>query len=635
MKARAATSWAAIGSVLLLAAATARAQAVPTARLLQPSDLFQVSSSPSGSRLAGLTNDHGWVLLLVSQWQGDQLRPAVSTYYLRKYRSIIDYRWLTDDYLLVHVEDVVAGWQMPVVVGIPDNTWRSLPPFTQLIKYPWGDQYHALLQESSRDCEAARQLSFCLFSLNVNHWGGALISGPLQLLPVEFLAVSPGQIYASGGDIHGQHEEYHLDALQRWDRVPDGTVAQRRASLAKPQEPPASMMATAAHVGISHPTFVLTAPSGRLVGIIGHAPERAFVPLDPKLEGVGTWLASHYPTARVSISGLNDSLTRGQVTVWDADLPPTTFFLGPDGTLIQYRQASPRIESAQLGRTHMEPVWAPGDAVAVTMPPEGIALMGAVVMPVLTADSAVEDPLYAYRADVQAFAQQGIAVVQLLASIPDSFASNADGAAWRAAFSAHLHEVVDHASSELLHGEPVCLYGERLAGELALAAGDPGHVGCIAAVDAILNSSQFSRPQIEGLPVGFAGLQYRWVGPTQQMLSQEFPAVFGNERDQLVNSVSWVPRLPRRLMLGYDSARYADATRGYTAGDFAAGSASFRAAARKAGTQVIFYRPVTRFLITSQRQARMLDAVTHYVHDYYATVSITPATGAGAGAPAD
>lgn len=613
------TSWAAIGSVLLLAVATARAQPVATGRLLQPSDLAQVSSSPSGSRIAGLENDHGSVFLLVSQWQGDQLRPAVSTYFLRRYRSIIDYRWLTDDYLLVHVEDLVAGWQIPVVVGIPDNTWRPLPPFTQLIKYPWGDEDHALLQENSRDCEAARELSFCLFSLNVNHWGGALISAPLQLLPVEFLPLSPAEIYASGEDLHGQHKEYRLDgSQQRWRRVADGTLAQHRASLAKTQEPPASMMAAAAHVGIRHPTFVLTAPSGRLVGIIGHAPEPAFVPLDPKLEGLQTWLASHYPTARVSVSGLNDSLTHGQVTVWDSDLPPTTFLLGPDGTLMQYGPGSPHIQSDQLGRTHMEPVWAPGDAVAVTMPPEGVAVIGAVVMPVLASDSVIEDPIYAYRADVQAFAQQGIAVVQLLASIPDSFASNADGAAWRAALRAHLQEVVDHASAELLHGGPVCLYGERLAGELALAAGGVSHVGCIAAVDAILNAPQLSQPRIEGLPVGFAGLAYRWVGPTEQMLRQEFPAVFGNERGQLVDSVSWVSALPRRLMLAYDVERYADATRGYTGGDFAAGSAAFRAAARKAGTQVMFYKPAARFLVAPQRQARMLDAVTHYVHDYYA-----------------
>jgi hypothetical protein len=330
------------------------------------------------------------------------------------------------------------------------------------------------------------------------------------------------------------------------------------------------------------------------------------------------WLATHYPTARVSLSGLNDSLTRGQITVWNADLPPTTFFLEPDGSLSQYGPATPRIKSDQLGRTHMEPVWAPGDAVAVTMPPQGVAVIGAVVVPVPAADSALEDPLHVYRADVQAFAQQGIAVVQLLASIPDSFASNADGAAWRAAFNAHLHEVVDHASSGLLHGEPVCLYGERMAGELALGASDLSHAGCIVAVDAILNAPALSQARIKGLPVGFAGLRFRYVGPTEQMLQQEFPAVFGNEQNQLLNSIDWVPGLPHRLMLAYDVDRFSDATRSYTAGDFAGGSAAFRAAAHKAGAQVLFYAPDPRFLTASNRQVRMLDAVTRYVHDYYA-----------------
>ncbi len=576
-----------------------------------------MSASPSGARAAGLTDDHGQVELLVSTWQGAQPRPAVSTYYLRRYQSIISYRWLTDDYLLLQVEDLVTGWQIPVVAGIPHNTWRPLPPFTQVVKYPWGDQDHALLQESGRDCQAARVLSFCLFSLNVDQWGGELISPPLQLLPAQFLAASPAEIFASGQTIQGQHREFRLDS-QRWSRIPDGTVAQRRASLTRTQQQPASMMAAAAHVGISHPTFVLTAPSGRLVGIIGHAPEPAFVALDPKLDGIQTWLASHYPAARVSVSGLNDALTRGQVTVWDAQLPPTTFFLGPDGTLNPLRAAIPRIKSDQLGRTHMEPVWAPGDAVAVTMPPQGVAVIGAVVIPVLAADSVLEDPIYAYRADVQAFAQRGIAAVQLLAPIPDSFASDAAGAAWRAGFRVHLHDVVDQASSALLHGEPVCLYGEGLAGELALATGGLSHTGCIAAVNAMLNVHALSRARIRGLPVGFAGLRFRYVGPSAQMLQQEFPAVFGNERNQLLSAIDWIPALPHRLMLGYDADRYADATRSYTAGDFADGSAAFRAAARKAGAQVVFYSPPPRWLTLLQRQARMLDAVTRYVHDYYA-----------------
>jgi hypothetical protein len=104
-------------------------------------------------------------------------------------------------------------------------------------------------------------------------------------------------------------------------------------------------------------------------------------------------------------------------------------------------------------------------------------------------------------------ASNGIAVVQLLSSIPDSFASNADGAAWRAAFRVHLQQVVNHASSELLHGQPVYRYGEGLAGELALASGGLAHAGCIAAVNAILNAPELSRPQVTDLPVGVAGLR--------------------------------------------------------------------------------------------------------------------------------
>lgn len=616
---------------LLLAVAiggetVAYAQPVPTARLVQPSELVQVSSSPSGLRVAGLMSEPsghsdlipGRLLLVVAQWQSDRLRPVVSTYYLGKYQSIASYRWFDDNYLLIQVEGLLAGWLRPVVAGIPDDTWRPLPLFTHLIRYPWGDQDHALLQESGRDCRSSPTLSFCLFSLNVNHWGGELISGPLTLLPVEFLPVSPTEIYASGRSIQERHEEYRLDSLQHWRRVPEGTVARLRASLKEAQQASAALMAAAARAGIRHPTFVTTARNHRVVGIIGRAPEPAFVALDPKLRVVQTWLAKNYPTARVSISGLDDSLTGALIIVSDTDLPPTPFFLRPDGAVLRYELGSPRIAADRLGRTHMEPLWAPGEAVTVTLPPAGVALRGTVVTPVLASASVLQDPLHHYDAQVQAFAQQGIAVVQLLVPIPDAFASDAEGAAWRAAFDQHLQEVVEHASAELLHGEPVCLYGERLAGELALAAG-LSHVGCVAAVNAILNARQLSHLQVTGLPVGVTALEFRRVGPSTQMLHREFPAVFGNLHDGLNESVSWVASLPRHVMLAYDAVRFTDAMRDYTVGNFADGSAAFRAAARKAGRHVTFYEPPPRFLTFLQRDARMIDATTHYVRDYYAS----------------
>jgi hypothetical protein len=634
MRTRAATIWGAVGAVWLLAATAVHAQPIATVRLVQPSDLFQVTSSPSGSRIAGLVNvgtaiGGRQVVPLVARWRGDRLRSA-TTYHLGEFQSVARYRWLNDDHLLLEVEDLRSGWITPVVAGISEDTyhiWRPLWPFTQLLEYPWGDKDHALLQQDSADkdgddyCHINRQ-AFCLISLNVNHWGGERISDPLSMLPVQFLAASPFEIYASGREnvgpnVLGPHQEFRLEPDRRWQRVPDGTFAQRLASLKKAQQPPASLMALADQVGIHHPTFIMTAHSHRVVGVVGRAPEPAFVALDPRLEVVQSWLATHYPTARVSLSGLNESLTAGVLTVWDADLPPTEFILGPDGELTRFEQASPRIQADRLGRTHLEPRWAPGEAVAVTVPPAGVALRGVVVTPVLASASVLQDPLHDYDAQVQAFAQQGIAVVQLLAPIPDAFASDAEGAAWRAAFDQRLQEVVDHAGRALLHGEPVCLYGERLAGELALAAG-VSHVGCVAAVNAILNASQLSRVRSTGLPLGFGSAMVRLVGPTEQMLHREFPVVFGNQGGGLNESVSWVPGLPRSVMLGYDAIRFADATRGFTVGNFADGSAAFRAAAHKAGKQIEFYRPDTLYLISLRRDARMIDAVTRYVHDYYA-----------------
>lgn len=497
--------------------------------------------------------------------------------------------------------------------------------FTELLKYPWGTSEQALLQESSRACRTER-LAFCLFSLNINRWGGHPLSPPLQLLPISFLAVTPTEIYASGRTVEGQHLEYQLSPYAGWGggpnghndywrRIADGTVAKRRASARQARQPPTSVLAVAAHGGIAHPAFLDASPGGRAVGIIGHAPEPAFIALDPRLQAVQTWLASNYPNAQVSISGLDQALTHAQITVWDSDLPPTTFSLGSDGMVTRLQLASPRIATYQLGRTHLEPGWVPGVAVAVTLPPARVALRGVVVTPVPASADLLEAPLHAFRPQIQAFAQHGIAVVQMLAPIPDRFASDADGAVWRETFDRHLQQVLDHASRELGQGKSACLYGERLAGELALAAG-LSHVGCIAAVNAILNAPTLSQDLISGLPVGFANLAYRYVGPTEQMLHREFPAAFGNASNRLEDSTHWVPRLPQDVMLSYDALRFADETRGYTVGDFAAGSAAFRNAARKGGRSIQFYLPDPRFMTFLQRDARMIDAVTRYITSY-------------------
>jgi hypothetical protein len=103
------------------------------------------------------------------------------------------------------------------------------------------------------------------------------------------------------------------------------------------------------------------------------------------------------------------------------------------------------------------------------------------------------------------------------------------------------------------------------------------------------------------------------------MLDRDFPAAFGNAHDQLNNSVSWVAGLPDRLMLGYDQDRYVDATRGFSVGDFVGGARAFRTAGRRAGKHVDFYAPDLRFSTFLQREARMIDAVSRYVHDYYAS----------------
>ena len=125
--------------------------------------------------------------------------------------------------------------------------------------------------------------------------------------------------------------------------------------------------------------------------------------------------------------------------------------------------------------------------------------------------------------------------------------------------------------------------------------------------------------EVTGVPVGKAGLAFRLLGPTTEMLDRDFPAAFGNAHDQLDNSVSWVQGLPDRLMLGYDQDRYVDSTRGFSVGDFVYGAGAFRTAARRAGKHLDFYAPDLRFATFLQREVRMIDAVSRYVHDYYAS----------------
>jgi len=105
------------------------------------------------------------------------------------------------------------------------------------------------------------------------------------------------------------------------------------------------------------------------------------------------------------------------------------------------------------------------------------------------------------------------------------------------------------------------------------------------------------------------------------MLEHNFPAAFGNSHDQLNDSTSWVHGLPERVMLGYNQDRYLNATRGFSVGEFADGSGAFRAAARRAGKQVDFYVPDSRFATFLEREARMTDAVSRYVYGYYTSSS--------------
>jgi hypothetical protein len=603
-------------------------------QLERPSGLSQISVSPSGTRLAALFKGRESESdLVVLEPRDGKLVPVMSTR-LHAQQAIASYAWLSDDYLAIYYESPDQDFDRFSIANLSRRSLDVQDTFTRIVKAPWGDADHVLLSATGNNCNSATA-SRCLMTLDLHGGSRDRISEPLALLAVDFLVVSPTEIYASGRDAHGMQQDFRLDVgTHAWRPVADGTVQRRRAALGQAARAlPEDVLEQEAGADMRGAMPVWTTPDHHLVGLVGHAPQRAFLALDPRLKGLQALLEQQFPDQRVALSGLNQTLTRGMVQIWGPDQPPRYLLFNDAGGLTEYPLLAPHISPAMLGKTLIERDWAPGMPVAMTLPPQGVALIGAVVEPFVAPAGVAEDPLEVYDATRQAFAQAGIAVVRALTVMPAAFPSNAAGGEWRQMQAARLQHVIEHAS-ELVRGKPICLMGNGPNGALALEWSGLAHVGCVVSVGARLDSQAFgervqmfdlqstgrvSRVHIaNGQVMATPAMPAVNFSISTALLHREVPALFGVPGSEaLADPAQWAATLPPKVMLAYDMRSRIEI-------QYAAESARFRAAARTDGKNLTYYADTT-----SQEEVlshlRLARAMIDYVRGYFGAAAVAAA----------
>lgn len=545
-----------------------------------------MSLSPSGTRVAvllkGQQSDSD---LMVLERHGPQIQPLLGTR-LAASQAVASYRWLSDDFLAIYFASPDEDFAQFAIAAVTKHSIEVQDPLTQIVKAPWGDADHILLSETGNANCSTNSAAHCLISFDLKGSTSNRISDPLTLQPVTFLAVSPSEVYAAGRDAHGVMHNLRLDTSSgTWRQIALGSVALRRQELQRAQPLPDELVQQEIKAGMPGAAPVWTDPDHQLVGLIGRAPQRPFLALDSRLDGLQALLEKQFPDARVRISGLNQALTRGMVEVEGADQPPLYLFFTDSGGLTEYQELEPTLRASMLGHTHIERGWADGMPVAVTVPPAGVTPIGVVVQPIIARPVAAEEPLVGYDGVRQAFAQAGITVVSALAPMPAFFPSTAAGGDWRRAETARFQQVLAHVRSELAGGKPVCLYGAGDNGVLALAWSGLAPLDCTVAVGARLDPHAMTRPiQIVELPrPGQRQGDIVTVTPSDEQLHRELPALYGLPgSDQLAEPTQWVPQLPSRVMLGYDMQPRVQQV-------YAGNSAAFRKAIRKAGKALTYY----------------------------------------------
>lgn len=615
-------------------AVRATAASPDLATLLRPSGVREVRISPSGTRVAALVRgQQSDSNLFVLEERAGKLTNLLSTH-LGIAQAVADYRWLSDDYLALYFESPDEEFTQFAIVDIPHHALRVQDPFTGILNAPWGDDTHILVSATGSNCHS-RVVARCLLTMDVRSGNTNRISDPFTLVPVTFLAVSPSEIYASGRDSVGHMHDFQLElANEHWKPVVEGTVQRRQQELQDvPALPEVKQQQAQANMPGALPVW--TEPGHHLVGLQGLAPQRAFLALDSRLDGIQALLEQRFQGARVQMSGLNTDLTHGMVTIAGPDQPPLYVFFNEAGSLTQYAQLEPTLSPSMLGHTHVERAWVPDTPVEVTMPPQGVMPIGAVIEPVLAAAKQAEEPLAHYDGLVQAFALRGLVVVRPLIVIPTSFDTTADGGAWRQAQGERLRMLMGHVRSQLVPGRAVCLYGENLTATLALAWSTSTQVDCAVAVGARLDPATYTHPIIlvraeqptrevrHGRMFVPASPGTVTIHSGNQQLHRDLPAQFGvSGSARLSDPTQWAGQLPPKLMLAYDmNVRLQQ--------EFASESAAFRRAAQGAGRQLDFYTDEAVAIDDIESHDRLLQAVINYLQQNMAAIP----TAAAAHAP--
>lgn len=597
----------------LIAPAHSQTPAIAAFRLLHPADVEEVSLSPSGNRLAALTINPAGNGLIVMEWRQGQLAPVLGNS-LGQSRSFTRYQWLTDDYLLLPYHDYRSNFDQSVLADIRKHAAHYLNSYVDVIKAPWGDAGHVLISGTGNDCASA-VAARCLLSLQLAGGTTHKISDGLTETPVDYLAVSPSEIYATGRDGGGHQHDYQLNLTTgAWRPLPDGSVERQRelhrADEKAPAKPTDEMLAQAVRAGIHLWTPIYSQPSGQVAALLGHAPEPALVAVNSSLDGIEALLKGPLAGERASLSGLSDDASHGLLTVSAPDHPPRYLFLTDTG-LHEYAPLAVQIDISRLGRTHIERGWVDGVPVSVTLPPADVPLIGAVVDPFTAQRFGAEDPLAIYDGQAEVMALRGIAFVKVLATLPDSFPDPAAGGAWRQALRTTLETVLSHVSGDLLKGKDACLYGNNADGELSLALGALPHVGCVIAIDPHLAGGANRATQVM---TGDIDQTLTYTASAQE-LHREVPAVFGSaQTDSLVDAMSWVPALPSHVMLAFDTADQLEST-------LAAESAGFRGAAQHAGKQVAYFARQTVGATPDAEFAAAVDAAAAYAMQFFTNSS--------------
>lgn len=584
---------------LSLIAAAASAAGVSSDRLYDTTNIRHISFSHSAELVAGIASEEGSrSKFVLFERKNGKLNP-IWKINSSESQHIVSYEWLPSGDVLLNYDVRIPAEPMTTrlcehiltcnEVGTPTADrfskafsilriaeHRATIPqmYDSLVKEAWGDSDHVLVSVKTED-------GTCLMVRNLrSSHGDVCISKPLKnWIMQHYFAVSETEVYVLGLDEQGARVESQLDLPSgKWFAVPADALREKFKQMTNSHEPSAEILSKVNKLGLGEGKYVRTPTDGRIVGYCGPAPHPSFTSFDPGLDRLQILLEERYPGYRLKVSQVTDDLQHAFIEVWKDGVPVRGIFYDAPSSFTEYAEISPKVNDSDLGPVHYERGWVSGP-VAVTMPPAGVPLIGAIVVPFTSEAEREEEPIHFYYANYQIFAKSGIAVAQILLPIADLNGAMAAGAKWRERAIVDVSIVIDHVHNDLLHGGPICLYGYNEDASLALEFGKLSGVGCVIAEAPLLDDGTL--PNNKRLVKDF--MLNSWPKFTRK---SAIPAIFGDDKQDapLIDSASWVLGLPKHIMLAFNRNDKTD--------DFYADyAATFRDALREPGRQVNFYAP--------------------------------------------